>query len=98
MRVGRPLLKLPIRFCGETLAREMSALPAEAWIEHPQKYDGNIAVPLISPHGEIGHEAFGPMGFRGLPGFLVRYGHDLGSERTHSVELGLRRSLDRDDR
>ena len=61
MRIGRPLLKLPVRFCGDTLAKEVSALPAEAWIEHPQKYDGNIAVPLISPHGEIGHEAFGPM-------------------------------------
>ncbi len=62
MRVGRPLLKLPIRFCGETLAREVTALPADAWVEHPQKFDGNIAVPLISPGGEITHLASGPMG------------------------------------
>lgn len=62
MRIGRPLLKLPIRFCGESLAREVSGLPADAWIEHPQKYDGNIAVPLISPGGDITHQAYGPMG------------------------------------
>ena len=62
MRIGQPLLKLPLRFCPETLAREASALPAEAWIEHPQKYDGNIAVPLISPGGAITHQASGPMG------------------------------------
>lgn len=62
MRIGRPLLKLPIRFCGETLAREMQALPAEAWMSHPQKYDGNIAVPLVSPNGEMVHRTFGPMG------------------------------------
>lgn len=61
MRIGNPLLKLPVRFCGETLAREVSGLPAESWIEHPQKYDGNIAVPLISPGGEITQAAFGPM-------------------------------------
>ena len=62
MRIGRPLLKLPVRFCGETLANEVSALPANAWIEHPQKYDGNIAVPLISPDGAITQLASGPMG------------------------------------
>src|SRR4051794_34881662 len=61
MRIGRPLLKLPIRFCGETLAREMSALPADAWVGHPQKFDGNIAVPLISPGGAINDQASGPM-------------------------------------
>jgi hypothetical protein len=55
-------LKLPIRFCGEALAREVAALPEDAWIEHPQKFDGNIAVPLISVGGEIGHRAAGPMG------------------------------------
>lgn len=61
MRVGRPLLKLPMRFCGETLAREISALPANAWMEHPEKFDGNIAVPLVSPGGAITDEVAGPM-------------------------------------
>jgi hypothetical protein len=62
MRIGRPLLKLPIRFCGETLAREVRSLPPQAWMSHPQKFDGNIAVPLVSPGGEMVHRTFGPMG------------------------------------
>jgi len=62
MRIGRPLLKLPVRFCGETLAREISALPSEAWMAHPQRYDGNISVPLVSPGGELIHRTYGPMG------------------------------------
>lgn len=62
MRIGRPLLKLPIRFCGETLAREVSALPPDAWMQHPQKFDGNCAVPLVSPGGELVNMTYGPMG------------------------------------
>src|SRR6476661_6248313 len=61
MRIGRPLLKLPVRFCGETLAREISALPSEAWMAHPQRYDGNTSVPLVSPGGEMIHRTYGPM-------------------------------------
>ena len=61
MRIGRPLLKLPVRFCGDTLAREISVLPAHAWMPHPQKFDGNIAVPLVSPGGGQVHQSFGPM-------------------------------------
>ena len=47
MRVDQPLLKLPIRFCAETLEREARALPQDAWVEHPQEFDGNAAVPLV---------------------------------------------------
>lgn len=49
MRIERPLLKLPIRFCADTLAREMAALPPAAWMPHPQKFDGNIAVHWSAP-------------------------------------------------
>ena len=61
MRIDSPLLKLPIRFCEEALAREVSALPASAWMEHPQKFDGNIAVPLVSPGGALNDDFFGRM-------------------------------------
>lgn len=61
MRIDRPLLKLPIRFCAETLAREVQALPDDAWMAHPQKFDGNVAVPLISPGGAMTDEWAGPM-------------------------------------
>lgn len=62
MRIARPLLKLPVRFCGDTLARQVSELPSNAWVEHPQKFDGNIAVPLVSPGGALTDSAYGQMG------------------------------------
>jgi len=62
VRIDRPLLKLPLRFCGDALAREVTALPASAWQEHPQKRDGNIAVPLVSAGGTINDDFSGPMG------------------------------------
>ncbi len=62
LRIQHPLLKLPIRFCAETLAREVSALPPAAWLPHPQKFDGNIAVPLVSPGGAVTDDWSGPMG------------------------------------
>ena len=61
MRIGRPLLRLPIRFCGETLAREVATLPASAWMPHPQRFDGNASVPLVSPGGALIHQAVGAM-------------------------------------
>jgi hypothetical protein len=61
MRIERPLLKLPIRFCGDTLAREVKALPRKVWQSHPQGYDGNIAVPLVSPGGAETDQWAGPM-------------------------------------
>lgn len=62
MHIGRPLLKLPVRFSSDALAREVSALPAGAWMDHPAKLDGNIAVPLVSPGGALTNDAFGAMG------------------------------------
>ena len=61
-RLTHPLLKLPIRLCADTLQREVSSLPPEAWTQHPQKFDGNIAVALVSPGGEITDASAGPMG------------------------------------
>lgn len=61
MRIQRPLLKLPIRFCADTLAHEVRALPAAAWVPHPQKLDGNIAVQLVSPGGAPIDDWAGPM-------------------------------------
>jgi hypothetical protein len=61
-RLTHPLLKLPLRLCADTLQREVSSLPEEAWTQHPQKFDGNIAVALVSPGGQITDSATGPMG------------------------------------
>jgi hypothetical protein len=92
MRIGRPLLKLPIRFCGETLAREVSTLPAEAWMQHPQKFDGNCAVPLVSPNGALVNRAYGPMApTRWLQdcAYIQEIMHALGSTWGRSRLMGL---------
>lgn len=44
MELGRPLLKLPIRFDAEVWAREVRALPRSGWTAHPTGFEGNEAV------------------------------------------------------
>ena len=51
MRFSTPLVRLPIEFSAETLAAEISALPASAWTAHPQRFPGNSAVRLITAGG-----------------------------------------------
>ena len=51
MQFNAPLLKLPIAFSADTLAAEMRALPASAWVPHPTGFAGNEAVRLITPGG-----------------------------------------------
>ncbi len=62
MHFDRPLIRLPIRFCADTLAAEVRALPPHAWIPHPQGFPGNEAVPLVTPGGRATNEFVGPMG------------------------------------
>ena len=62
MRVGRPLLQLPIKFDASRLAAEVSALPSASWCPHPQGYVGNEAVPLVSRGGGINDDFIGAMG------------------------------------
>lgn len=52
MKFMRPIARLPIQFCGETLAQEVLNLPKAAWVEHPDGFPGNNAVRLISPEGK----------------------------------------------
>lgn len=61
MRVSKPFLRLPARFCGESMAREIGALPPTAWTPHPQGYRGNDAVALVAPHGAINDDMSGEM-------------------------------------
>lgn len=61
MHFDRPLIKLPIRFCADTLAAEVQALPPSAWVPHPQRFPGNEAVPLVTPSGRPTNEFVGPM-------------------------------------
>jgi hypothetical protein len=51
MRFTRPLLRLPIRFDADALAKEVSELPRSAWVAHPNAFPGNNAVRLITTEG-----------------------------------------------
>ncbi len=62
MKLDAPFYRLPLRFDAAALAAEVSAFPAPAWVPHPQKFDGNDYVPLITPSGIITNEFAGPMG------------------------------------
>ena len=62
MELGRPFLKLPIRFDAEALAAEVRAFPTTAWVPHPTGFVGNEAVRLVTPGGRATDELKGEMG------------------------------------
>lgn len=51
MRLARPFFQLPVRFDAARLQAEVEALPAEAWVAHPDGVPGNSAARLISAGG-----------------------------------------------
>lgn len=51
MRLSRPFFQLPLLFDVERMRAEVSALPAEAWVAHPDQAPGNSAVRLITADG-----------------------------------------------
>jgi hypothetical protein len=57
MKLQVPFVQLPLLFDADTLAREVSALGAAPWREHPQKFPGNFALPLISVDGDPDSDA-----------------------------------------
>ncbi|MBU6478458.1 MAG: aspartyl/asparaginyl beta-hydroxylase domain-containing protein [Xanthomonadaceae bacterium] len=62
MQLQVPFVQLPLRFDADRLAAEVARLGDDAWREHPQKYPGNYALPLISVDGDPASDAIaGPM-------------------------------------
>ena len=61
MELQQPFLKLPWRFDAGQLAREVEALPASYWLDHPSGLAGNTAVPLVSVDGAMNHAFDGAM-------------------------------------
>lgn len=51
MRLPQPFYRLPIHFDIERLKCEVAALPADAWVKHPNEIPGNTSVRLISAGG-----------------------------------------------
>lgn len=61
MRLSRPFFQLPVLFEAERLQAEVAALPAEAWVPHPDGVPGNSAARLISAGGEETDSVHGQM-------------------------------------
>jgi hypothetical protein len=61
MRLSRPFFQLPILFDETRLQAEVAALPAEAWVPHPDGVPGNSAARLISVDGAETDEVHGQM-------------------------------------
>ncbi len=62
MKLRASFLRLPLRFDAERLAAEVAAIPDSVWRKHPQKFEGNSALPLVSVGGDVGSDALrGPM-------------------------------------
>ena len=61
MKLTTPFLKLPVEISADRLAAEVQALPDDAWLPHGQGFEGNEAVPLVTPDGAITNAFDGPM-------------------------------------
>lgn len=61
MKLTRPFFQLPVLFDVVRLQGEVAALPAEAWVSHPDHLPGNSAARLISAGGEETDAVHGQM-------------------------------------
>jgi hypothetical protein len=61
MRLANCFVKLPLEFDSERLAEEISQFAEEEWRAHPQRFEGNSALVLVSRHGTENDEFIGPM-------------------------------------
>ncbi len=52
MRLKTSFIQLPLLFDAQRLCNEINALDATCWRDHPQKFPGNFALPLISVNGD----------------------------------------------
>ncbi|MCW8806695.1 MAG: sulfotransferase [Rhodanobacter sp.] len=59
MKLQVPFVQLPLQFDADVLAREVAAFDHALWREHPQKFPGNYALPLISVDGDPDSDAVG---------------------------------------
>lgn len=62
MKLQVPFVQLPFQFDAEALQREIAGIDGKHWRDHPQKFPGNFALPLISVDGNPDSDAVaGPM-------------------------------------
>lgn len=61
MRLPKPFIKLPFTFDHQRLAEEISQFGEDEWRPHPQGYEGNSSLVLVSTNGEENDDFSGPM-------------------------------------
>jgi hypothetical protein len=61
MRMHRPFIPLPLRFDPERLAAEIGQFGEDDWRPHPQRFEGNSSLVLVSTGGEENDDFRGPM-------------------------------------
>lgn len=61
MRLPQPFFRLPLRFDVDRLQAEVAALPADAWVKHPNEIAGNTSLRLISADGGENDDVNGVM-------------------------------------
>ena len=61
MRMPRPFIPLPLRFDHERLAAEIEQFGEDHWRPHPQRFEGNTSLVLVSTGGEDNDDFRGPM-------------------------------------
>lgn len=61
MRLPTPFVKLPLTFSHAKLADEISQFGEEEWRAHPQRFEGNTSLVLVSTNGEENDDFSGPM-------------------------------------
>ena len=83
MNLTQPLVRLPVRFCADTLAAEMAALPPQAWVPHPTDYEGNDAALLVTPGGRLEQGFIGPMAAIGQEVNLMKAQRALAERGYH---------------
>ena len=61
MHMPRPFIPLPLRFDHERLAAEIGQFGEDHWRPHPQRFEGNTSLVLVSTGGEENDDFRGPM-------------------------------------
>jgi hypothetical protein len=58
MRLQARFIQLPLQYDADRLAKEVLAFSEDCWLPHPQRFEGNDFLPLISVNGEPANESF----------------------------------------
>ena len=58
MRLQARFIQLPLQYDAERLTEEVTKFGEECWLPHPQRFEGNDFLPLISVNGEPENESF----------------------------------------